>query len=134
VPIIDAKRNLVYCSIYKRKGRILKRIAPYMLLTMDELFKKVKASSIILGDALSLYREVILRKIKGATLLDKDYWYPKAHNIIVLAQERIKEKKLDNPFDIKPIYLYPKECQIKNVKCKTKNVKLQRKTKNVLSS
>ena len=50
--------------------------------------------------------------IKGATILDKDYWYPKARNIITLAQERIKDKNLDKPFDVKPIYLYPKECQI----------------------
>ena len=113
VPIIDAKRNLIYCSVFKNKNGRCLRVSPYMLLTQEEFFKKIKASAIVLGDAIDLYRDRILTNIKGVAILDKDYWYPKARNIIKLALERIKDKKLDNPFDIKPIYLYPKECQIK---------------------
>ena len=116
VPIIDAKRNLIYCSIYKIKNGTLKRIAPYLLLSEDAFFRKSAKNALILGDGLTLYKEKILRNIKGATILDSGYWYPKAHNIIGLSLERIKAKKLDNPFDIKPIYLYPKECQINKVK------------------
>lgn len=113
VPIIDAKRNLIYCAVYKNKNGRMNRIKSYMLLKEEELRKCVKPNSILLGDAVSLYKESILRNIKGAIILDKDYWYPKAHNIIALALERIRDKKFDNPFDIKPIYLYPKECQVK---------------------
>lgn len=113
VPIIDAKRNLIYSSIYKAKRGTLKRIMPYMLLTKDEFFKKAKPHSIVLGDAVGLYKEDILKNIKGVNLLDKDYWYPKAHNIISLALGKIKAKNWDNAFDIRPIYLYPKECQIR---------------------
>ena len=113
VPIIDAKRNLIYSSIYKAKRGTLKRIMPYMLLTKDEFFKKAKPYSIVLGDAVGLYKEDILRNIKGVNLLDKDCWYPKAHNIITLALEKIKAKNWDNAFDIRPIYLYPQECQIR---------------------
>jgi tRNA threonylcarbamoyladenosine biosynthesis protein TsaB len=117
MPMIDAKRNLIYCSLYKIKGNIIKRIMPYLLLTEKEFFKKIKANSIILGDALNLYKEKILSRVKGVTILDKDYWYPKGSNIIELARERIKAKKFLSSFKVKPIYLYPKECQI-NVKFK----------------
>ena len=139
IPIIDAKRNLIYCSIYKKKNRKLSRIKPYMLLSIEEFFKIAKPNSIIFGDAVNLsrrpdftsevgipsrrtsvfrssgtsFKEEIIRRIRGANILDKDYWYPKAHNIIALALERIKEKKFENSFGIRPIYLYPKECQIK---------------------
>ncbi len=113
VPVIDAKRNLNYCSVYRNKNGRLTRMKPYMLLSREEFFKKVKANAIILGDAAGLYKDEILSRIKGVHILDKDYWYPKAHNLIALALERIKEKKLNDPFRIKPIYLYPKECQIK---------------------
>lgn len=115
IPIIDAKRNLIYCSVYKNKNGKFSRTKPYMLLTEEEFFKNFKGNTIILGDALGLYREKILMNIKDTTILDKDYWYPKAHNIIKLALERISDKKFNHPFDIKPIYLYPKECQIRNV-------------------
>jgi len=113
VPVIDAKRNSIYCTVYKNKNGRMERIKSYMLLNEKEFFRKVEADSIILGDALGLYQDSILRNIKGATILDKDYWYPKARNIIGLSLERIRDKKFDNPFDIKPIYLYPKECQIR---------------------
>ena len=114
IPIIDAKRSLIYCSIFKNRNGRLNRIKPYMLSSEKELFRNIKANAMIFGDAVDLYKEKILMNIKGATILDKDYWYPKARNIITLAQERIKDKKIDRPFDVKPIYLYPKECQIKH--------------------
>lgn len=129
VPIIDAKRKFIYCSFYKIKNGLLKRTTPYMLLTLDDFFKKIKnikpayrqgrhsTSNIkhteIFGDAVNLYRQELLRNIRGLVLLDKDYWYPRGHSIIDLAQEKIKDKKFNNPFEVKPIYLYPKECQIR---------------------
>lgn len=113
--MVDAKRNLIYGSLYKTKGGSLKRIMPYMLLALDEFMKKIKANCIVLGDAVQLYRENILQGIKGAIILERDYWYPKAHCIIEVALERIKDKKFNTAFDIKPIYLYPKECQIKKI-------------------
>lgn len=120
IPIIDARRNLIYCSIYKIKKGALKRIAPYMLLTIDEFLKKLKNIKQVemLGDAVGLYKEIILKNIKNVIILDKDHWYLKAHNIIELAQEKIKHKEFDNPFKIKPIYLYPKECQVRQTQNK----------------
>lgn len=124
VPALDAKRNLIYCCLYKIKDATLRRITPYMLLTKGEFFRKIRnikhgtlntKQTKIFGDAVSIYKEDILKNIKKAVILDNDYWYPKGHNIIELAVERIRKKKLNNAFDIKPIYLYPKECQIRNV-------------------
>ena len=112
VPMVDAKRGLIYCSIYKTKDGTLRRITPYMLLSEKEFFRKMKNRAILFADAVGLYKEKILRNIKGVTILDEDYWYPNGRNIIELALERIKDKKFDNSFKIKPIYLYPKECQI----------------------
>ncbi len=114
VPALDARRNLIYSCLYKNTASGLKKITPYMLISKEELFKKIKGPSVIFGDALDLYRDDIIKNIAQATLLDKDKWYPKAHNMISLALSRIKNKKIDDFFKLKPIYLYPKECQIKN--------------------
>ena len=113
--VVDAKRSLIYCCNYEVKNKRIKRKSPYMLLNEKELLAKIKKNSVILGDALVLYKDNILKETTGAAILDKDYWYPKAHNLIALALEKIREKKLNNTFEIKPIYLYPKECQIKSV-------------------
>ena len=141
IPIVDARRNLIYCSIYRNKFGKLTRIKPYMLLTIDEFLMvqesikhfpiplrkslkaiaegdflektKIKDNAVILGDAISLYKQKILMHMKNVTVLDKDYWYPGGHNIINLAIERINSEKVNSASWIKPVYLYPKECQIK---------------------
>lgn len=115
IPVVDAKRNLVYCSVYRNKFGKSERIKPYMLLTIDEFFRKIKikGNAIVLGDAAGLYRQKILMQMKNVTVLDKDYWYPNGRSIIDLARERINSKKVKSPSEIKPLYLYPKECQIR---------------------
>lgn len=113
VPIIDAKRSLVYCAVYNSKAGRLNRIKPYMLLDEGGLLEVIKAHSVILGDAAAIYKEKLTKNIKGLVILDSDFWYPRPRNIVHSALERIKKNKFDNPFDIKPLYLYPKECQIK---------------------
>ena len=113
VPCLDAKRGLIYSSIYRQSGDSLKRISPYLLISAEELSEKIRPKSVIFGDAANLYKEKIFARTKGVIILDKDYWYPEARQILELARERLKEKKLQTPFNVKPLYLYPKECQIK---------------------
>lgn len=114
VPAIDAKRGQVFCSAYKNRAGVLKKIMPDMLLSKSDFLKKLKPASVVLGDALDLYKEEITKNISAVTVLDRDYWYPQARNIIKLALEGIEAKKFNNAFDIKPIYLYPDACQIVN--------------------
>jgi tRNA threonylcarbamoyladenosine biosynthesis protein TsaB len=113
-PIVDAKRNLIYSCFYSFSAGKLKRKTPYMLLSKEELIGRIKPDTVLLGDALNLYKDDILKSRRGAVILDKDEWYPKAHNMIKLALGRVSAKKLDDPFKVNPIYVYPKECQIKN--------------------
>ncbi|MCM8789884.1 MAG: tRNA (adenosine(37)-N6)-threonylcarbamoyltransferase complex dimerization subunit type 1 TsaB [Candidatus Omnitrophica bacterium] len=113
IPIIDAKRGLIYSSVYKIKDNRLLRLKQYTLETFDELLKNKIKNPVFLGDAVDLYKHKIISSIRGAVVLDKDYWFPKGHHIAELALKKIRSKKISNPFTIKPIYLYPKECQIR---------------------
>ena len=113
VVALDAKRSLIYCSAYKDEQGSLKRKSAYSLLSLDELVKKFPRKAVILGDAVALYGDALLTRIKNATVLDKDYWSPQAHNLMSLALAKIKAKQFSSPLTVKPIYLYPQECQIK---------------------
>ncbi len=122
VTAVDAKRDLLYCCIYSTSGKSLKRESPYMLLTVTELMRKVEAlvspsgkgSITFLGDACGLHREAMLKGSKGGGVLDKDYWYPQPRNVLDLALEKIEKKQLASAFKVDPLYLYPKECQIRS--------------------
>ncbi|MDO8663040.1 MAG: tRNA (adenosine(37)-N6)-threonylcarbamoyltransferase complex dimerization subunit type 1 TsaB [Candidatus Omnitrophota bacterium] len=113
IPVIDAKRKLIYSCFYKNPAGMPEKTSAYMLISKEELSKKMKQPCVVLGDALNLYKDE-LSKNASAIFLDKDDWYPKAHNIIKLALVRIKNKKMSDISKINPIYLYAKECQIKH--------------------
>lgn len=123
IPIVDAKRGLVYGASYQFQRGTLKKLMPYSLLTPEDFLSKAKKSISgkkydniqIFGDGLALIKDRSFLGLKGVRTMDKDYWYPRPGNILSLALGRIKEKKLDNVFKIEPIYLYPKDCQVRRV-------------------
>jgi tRNA threonylcarbamoyladenosine biosynthesis protein TsaB len=125
VPVIDAKRKMFYSSVYKFRGLELKRVSPYFLLSPQELSvkilsycggKKGKIGLFFAGDGVELYRQALTQGLGRAVVLDKDCWYPQPRHIIALAQEKISSGKEPNAYELKPLYLYPKECQIRETK------------------
>lgn len=116
IPAIDARRELIYSSVYENKKGRLRRKKPYLLLSRRDFFKIVRPGALVLGDAAGLLRQDIPRYAPGARILDKDYWYPQASGLIQLARDRIREKKLSASFKLKPIYLYHKACQVRGEK------------------
>ncbi|MFA4984444.1 MAG: tRNA (adenosine(37)-N6)-threonylcarbamoyltransferase complex dimerization subunit type 1 TsaB [Candidatus Omnitrophota bacterium] len=115
IPMLDARRGLVYCAIYNRKNNVFRKKGADMLFSPAELFAKTANAGIFLGDGVSLLGSQILSKVKNAVILDRDFWYPRPHNIVKLALEKITRGKsnLSDAFGVKPQYLYPKECQIR---------------------
>ncbi|MFA5311314.1 MAG: tRNA (adenosine(37)-N6)-threonylcarbamoyltransferase complex dimerization subunit type 1 TsaB [Candidatus Omnitrophota bacterium] len=117
IPSIDAKRGLVYTCVYKQRNGKLARLTPYLLITREQFIEKIESPSVVFGDALNICRDAIVKKTGKAVFLDKDLWYPKARNIIILALERIGEnRKPVKNLKFGPVYLYPKECQINKLK------------------
>ena len=120
IPVMDAKRNLIYACVYKIKNKILHRQSPYLLVSKEDLLAKIKRiipvkaenPVVFLGDAVALYKNYFLTKVSGAELLDKDFWYPRPGNIIACAREMIAKKNFTDVLRLEPMYLYPKECQI----------------------
>ena len=111
--VLDAKRDLVYSAGYRYRAGVFKKISRYLLVRPQELVKKIKPGSIIIGDGLTLHKELFMRQVKGVYFLDKDFWYPTGRALVRLCQERIASGKTTDAFKVRPIYLYPKECQIK---------------------
>lgn len=115
-PLIDAKRNLVYTAYYEvSNNHRLKRRSPYLLINIEELLNRLKLYKRVafLGDGLRLYEQRLKQAKKYSIFLDQDTWYPQARNLIKLALDRAKQRKFQGAQRIKPIYLYPKECQIR---------------------
>ena len=154
-PLIDAKRNLLFAALYEvGLNNRMKRKSPYLLIDIEELLKKLRSykSIVFLGDGLRLYQKTIEQRVKNSIILNENTWYPKVKNLIKLDIDLINKKRF-TPLDkkrrqnkrhyltgfsdakrIKPIYLYPKECQIKPQITQVKKNRLHRLTKHSPSS
>lgn len=96
-PVLDARKNKVYSSIYKSENKVVKRISGFLLLPLEDLKKKLAKYDKIyyLGD-----------------MIGSKSWYPKAEVVAGLALEEIRKKRFVKPEDLEPMYLYSKECDI----------------------
>ncbi|MCU0666837.1 MAG: tRNA (adenosine(37)-N6)-threonylcarbamoyltransferase complex dimerization subunit type 1 TsaB [Candidatus Omnitrophica bacterium] len=112
VPVMDARRGMVYAAIYQNH-KVFKRSSNYMLVTPEELCLKIKGPSLFVGDGLSLYQKQFQASVHKSFFLDKDWWGIKPRYLVQVAQEKLQCKQFTDSFGIKPIYLYPKECQIR---------------------
>jgi tRNA threonylcarbamoyladenosine biosynthesis protein TsaB len=115
-PVIDAKRNLVYTAWYEvGLNKRLRRRSPYLLISIEELLKKLRAykSVTFLGDGLRIYQQGLRQRRKDSVFLKEDTWYPRAGNLIKLALDSVSRGRFQDIRRMKPIYLYPKECQIR---------------------
>lgn len=109
-PVVDAKRSLIYSAIYKT-GR---RKSKYLLVSVKDLLKTVKEKVTFLGDGLLVYKNDIRRHLKEPVVfLDESFWYPLPESLLRLGLEKIKSREFSDINKIVPLYLYPKECQIK---------------------
>lgn len=113
-PIIDARRNLLYTCLYEKRNRGLKRKSRYLLISIEELIKRINKKTLFLGDGLALYKNE-LKRILGikSEFAHLSLWYPKAVNLAKLGWEKIKKREFTDPRRLLPLYLYPKECQIR---------------------
>ncbi|MBU1998084.1 MAG: tRNA (adenosine(37)-N6)-threonylcarbamoyltransferase complex dimerization subunit type 1 TsaB [Candidatus Omnitrophota bacterium] len=118
VVLLDAKRGLVYCGIYKSKNGLLTRVMQESLLKPQDLFRKINSVAkdnrvSFLGDAVELYRKDIFLNVPAAELLDSGYWYPQPQIMLEAALKQIKKKKFSDIHKIQPLYLYPAHCQVR---------------------
>jgi tRNA threonylcarbamoyladenosine biosynthesis protein TsaB len=126
IPVIDAKRGLVYSGIYQVQANHLKRVGGYLLLNPGDLVQKIREKvparalkdSVMLGDGLNVCFKECSSGLKGIQFLDKDYWRLEGRHLAELAKASIKDKKYKDAFSTEPLYLYPKECQIRPKKNK----------------
>ena len=115
-PLVDARRSLVYSAAYSKKDGKLTRKTRYLLVSIEELFRRLslKGKVTFSGDGLNLYSDIIKKKLgRLANFADRSLWYPKPESLLHCVKEKIKNKEFSDLHKLVPVYLYPKECQVK---------------------
>ncbi|MDD5270940.1 MAG: hypothetical protein PHE80_07125, partial [Candidatus Omnitrophica bacterium] len=79
-----------------------------------ELLKSVKGDTIFTGDGLAAYGQYIRDNFKfKAEFAPERYWYPRAEAVLELGCELIKKNKYEDTDKFTPLYVYPKDVQVR---------------------
>lgn len=118
--LCDAKRNLVYwCLFEKKKGRLVKK-RNYSLTDVETLLASVKRETVFIGDGINLLNDVLRQSSKKPSRYiicdDETLWYPKAENLALLSVEKFCKASENYEVRLKPLYLYPDDCQVTHKK------------------
>jgi tRNA threonylcarbamoyladenosine biosynthesis protein TsaB len=116
--INDARRNMVYSSLYDKKPDGLVRRRPYQLEPMDKVLEGLEGEVVFVGDAIPTYRDAIMLKA-GAfkpVFETERHWLPKAQELAKIGYQRLLKGETDKIDDLAPLYLYPEDCMVSGPK------------------
>jgi tRNA threonylcarbamoyladenosine biosynthesis protein TsaB len=110
--VVDARRNLLYTANYEVKGKSWQRISAPQLISVEELLANIQQKTLFVGDGLKIYQDVIRSKVPSV-FASQENWRPQARHLARLARERFRQGQTDTIMKLKPLYLYPADCQVR---------------------
>ena len=113
-PLIDARKNEVYCAIYQpdARGR-LHRQTPYQALSPELVIEQIKKPTLFCGDGWLLYQDLIERALGDlAIAAPAPYHMIRAGFVGELAREKFLEGEAEDPITSLPLYVRPSEAEM----------------------
>ena len=122
VPILDAKKDLVYTAIFRRKTKAdstvglpvptfrfrrnlwVARESDDLVLPIEEICGMIKEPAIFLGEGLKVWQRIIEKELGDlAHFAPEEFFFPRASIVALLGKEKLKKKY--NLYELQPIYL-----------------------------
>lgn len=108
-PLLDAKKNQIYCALYKNVNSKLKRMTEYLSVEFKELYntiKKIAGKSKILftGEGVSAYKIELKDVFKESAVFD-DSKPVVAVSVAKIGTERFKNGISDSIYGLSPLYI-----------------------------
>jgi len=113
-PILDARKNEVYTSLFRYQDKRLVRLIDDMVISPEELLPKIKEKVIFLGDGVEVYKDIILEKLDDlAIFLPRFFNQPRGTNVAEIGMIKLNRGETLNLHDLKPTYIRRSEAEIK---------------------
>ncbi|MFZ5944415.1 MAG: tRNA (adenosine(37)-N6)-threonylcarbamoyltransferase complex dimerization subunit type 1 TsaB [Bacillota bacterium] len=116
-PILNARKQEVYCALYEMQGEDLQRISDFWAINPEVLAEKLlqlEHKTTFLGDGVAEYHQVL-----HLLLGEKAGWAP-IHNLLpraaslgFLGLKKLQEGLSDDIFRLEPFYLRKSEAEVK---------------------
>lgn len=113
-PMIDARKNEVYCALYMpdKKGALV-RSTPYRVIPPSRVAEMVQAPTLFCGDGWRTYSNE-LKPIIGDSAIEASISFHsiRASHVGELARKRFLSGQAEDPVRSVPIYIRPSEAEI----------------------
>jgi tRNA threonylcarbamoyladenosine biosynthesis protein TsaB len=106
-PVLDARKNEVYASLYRWEGTSMRRVWEYLALAPGELAARLREPSILLGEGAPLVRS------PHARLAPPPARAPSPASVGALGLERLHRGETVAAAALVPLYLRPSEAELK---------------------
>ncbi len=111
---VDARRQRIYTAIYRFHNGLVQKVLRDSLFSFDQLAAKIKRQTVVAGDALSVYGDLIRKKVgRGVLFLNPSFWYPRSLFLIRLCDEKREWLRPLKLKDMVPQYLRLSEAEEK---------------------
>lgn len=113
--VIDARKNEVYCALYRTDADGDPRIVmPYTVLPPMALAGKIRETTIFAGDGWLLYKDRMKKKLGSLALeAPATSHIVRAGSVGELARKRFLRGEADDPITSLPLYIRPSEAEIR---------------------
>ena len=114
VPVLDAKKNEIYSSVYDTKSGAVKRISDYWVLSAEKLVAKIPEEVIFLGLGLEVFQDK-LKELCGekAHFLAGERNLPSGSSIAFLGLEKFRRSEFEDLEKAEPLYLRSSDAELK---------------------
>ncbi|MBI4368436.1 MAG: tRNA (adenosine(37)-N6)-threonylcarbamoyltransferase complex dimerization subunit type 1 TsaB [Candidatus Omnitrophica bacterium] len=86
---VDARRERIYTALYRFRDGKPEKMLRDSILSLDELVRKLSPETILTGDAITTYGDLIRKKVSQNILcLEPSFWYPHANFLIHLWKDQ----------------------------------------------
>ena len=106
-PILNARKNEVYTALFKsdRKGG-MKRIVNDRAADINAVLNELNDDTIFLGDAVNLYRDIILEKLRDkAHFAAKTINMPSGASVAEIGLLKLKKGMIEDASSLMPFYI-----------------------------
>lgn len=108
VPMLDARNNQVYASLYRKKNSKLDQISPVAGVHIEKLIEEMQNTGediLMTGDAVPLHIQKI-KDVLGGKIIETQsaLSFPRASCCALMAERAYYENKAVSAFGLKPVY------------------------------
>jgi tRNA threonylcarbamoyladenosine biosynthesis protein TsaB len=112
-PVLDARKKEVYSALFQCEDDVLVRKSPYQVISPAELVNQIHEKTIMLGDAIDVYREFFKKKLRELVVFAPDAQrLPRAAVVAEMGLAKLKAGEVLDLASSEPFYIRDSDAQI----------------------